>query len=252
MRLMDWANRGVIDIVITEKQAAGLLVAAIKKIIEKDRSNSYANETEIVYRLHVRTPKFDCRWFGFEPQDTPEPLTLYRLKKYGKTDNNGESVCDGASFAIDGFKGVVPATKVHDPGYIQLDDIAEAWKDEPYNPGPHFKRDAVTRLSTPRDFPTWTAVDVRQLLDAMFGDLVRKHGGASIIVRAYYSTVRYFGGLFRRHVGSGRRRRRAAAPLVAGLLAGLAVGGCQGCMAPPDIIVLPDAAAPAAVEAPAR
>lgn len=105
-----------------------------------------------------------------------------------------------------------------------IDRIAEAWKFEPFAPGPNFKRDWWMARSD-----TWTAADVRLLFDTLMGDTMRKNGAKRFIYKTYYSAVRYFGGLF---------RKKSKAKLTLGALV-IAIGimpGCNGCMAPQDII----------------
>lgn len=229
------------------KTTATLLVKAAKAIIKADRANVYVNRSDYEFRLWVRTPAFDGLYIRFNPQPDAVlgqeiretgtesiPLTLTTLKKFGETTPDGKTiVCNGASGASDKPKGVVKSTGLHDPGYLELNRIADEWKDKPYNPGPNFKRDWITNL-TSKDSPTWTKEDVRQLLDSMFGDAMRKLGGHWLVVRGYNTGVRVCGGVFHKFTG-------ASVQIIVLASLSVAVSGCTGgCMDPPDILEMPD------------
>lgn len=212
-------------------QASQLVILALRKLYEADRANVYVNPRNLAFTIKARLPRYEGTYFRFEPLGDCDQ-TLGVLKAYGRADSGGAVVCDGASLAPDWPTGVLPGTALHDPGYLEMDAIAEAWKNEPYAPGPGFGRDWITRL-TAGDSPTWTPADVRQLMDAIFGDTLRKAKARRYIVRLYYSAVRLLGPL-------GHRRRGTAGALLAMAL-GLSMSGCAGgCMSPPDIIEFPD------------
>ena len=143
-------------------------MAALRRLYEADKSNVYVNPRDLRFTVRARLPPYDGLYFRFEPFGDCDQ-TLGVLKAYGRADSGGAVVCDGASLAPDWPTGVLPGTALHDPGYLEMDAIAEAWKNEPYAPGPGFRRDWITRL-TAGDSPTWTPADVRQLMDAIFGD----------------------------------------------------------------------------------
>ena len=211
-------------------QATQLVILALRKLYEADRANVYVNPRDLAFVVKARLPRYDGVYFSFTPVgDLDESVAV--LKAYGPTDASGRVVCDGATFAPDWPAGVRPGAGIHDPGYLEMDAIAEAWKDKPYAPGPAFARDWITRLSAGAS-PTWTPADVRQLMDAIFGDTLRQAKARRWIVRLYYTGVRLVGRLAHRH------GRRAAAAVLA--LALTAASGCGGCMSPPDIIDFPD------------
>jgi len=212
-------------------KAGKLAVAALRRLYEADKSNVYVNPRDLRFTVRARLPPYDGLYFRFEPcGDRDETQAI--LKAYGATDASGSVICDGASLAPDWPQGVVEGAGLHDPGYLEMDAIAEAWKDEPYAPGPGFARDWITRLSA-RGSPAWTPADVRQLMDAIFGDALRKSRARRWITRLYYTAVRLCGRL--------AHGRVTAVALGAGLGMSLLLGGpAGGCMAPPDIIDFPD------------
>ncbi len=212
--------------------ASPAALAVMRALYEADRANVYANPRDVPFVIRARLPPYDGLYFRFSPDKAGGAYTGAVLKAYGPRAPGGGSVCDGATMAPDGLAGVVPAAGLHDPGYLEIDAIAAAWHAAPYNPGPNFKRDWIARLSA-RGAPTWTPADVRQLMDALFGDTLRKAGGRRAVVRLYYSAVRALGGIFR-----GLAARPAALSLA---LAALSLAGCSGgCMAPPDITDWPE------------
>lgn len=204
-------------------------LAVLRKMIAADKANQYRNDTDVTFTLRLLTPAYQDDLWMFDP--IPElGITGVILRAYGgPAEEGGKVICDGASYASDKPKGVLPASGLHDPGYVSLDAIVEAWKDEPYAPGANFKRDWVTRLTTPRRHPTWTAADVRQLWDAIFGAAIRAGGGHSFIVRTYYTFPRILGGIWRTI-----KRKRTPLLITAITLTAL-LAGCNGCMVPPDI-----------------
>ena len=211
-------------------QASQLVLLALRKLYEADRSNVYVNPRDLAFVIKARLPAYDGIYFTFSPSlHRDESVAV--LKAYGRTDADGRVVCDGATLAPDWPAGVLPGTALHDPGYLEMDAIAEAWKNEPYAPGPGLARDWITRLAA-GDSPTWTPADVRQLMDAIFGDTLRKAQARRWIVRLYYSAARVLGRLAH---DSGALRT------VLALALGLTMSGCAGgCMSPPDIIEFPD------------
>ncbi|MGI6158113.1 MAG: hypothetical protein ACOYH4_06565 [Saccharofermentanales bacterium] len=203
-------------------------LAVLRKMIAADKANQYRNDTDVTFTLSLLTPAYQDDLWIFDP--IPEQgITRVMLRAYGgPAEEGGKVICDGASYASDKPKGVLPASGLHDPGYVSLGPIVAAWQHEPYEPGANFKRDWVTRLTTPRRYPTWTAADVRQLWDAIFGAAIRAGGGHSFIVRTYYSGVRWAGGIWR-----AIKKRRT--PLIIAISLATMLAGCNGCMVPPDI-----------------
>ncbi len=208
------------------------IVALVLEAIRRDRANVYKNPADCSFTLRVRTPAYDGEFWRFEP--LPEaldgsPCTRATLKAYGERASDGKTVvCDGATLAPDTPKGVMAGAAMHDPGYLELDAIAQAWRAELFDPGPHLKRDRIARRAA-RGSAFWTHADVRLLFDAIFGDAMRKSGAAGFIQRLYYSAVRLFGGIFTGWFGAG-----ASKALLAAALIGVGAGG--GCAEPPDII----------------
>lgn len=211
-------------------QASKLVILALRKLYEADRSNVYVNPRDLPFIVKARLPRYDGVYFRFSPVDDRDETTAV-LKAYGRTAGDGSTICDGATFAPDWPVGVQQGAGIHDPGYLEMDSIAAAWKHAPYAPGPNLARDWITRLSA-GDSPTWTPDDVRQLMDAIFGDTMHKLKARRVIVRLYYSSVRILGRLAHRY---GRRGASAALALALTI-----VSGCGGCMSPPDIIEFPD------------
>jgi hypothetical protein len=209
-------------------QATQLVILALRKLYEADRANVYVNPRDLAFVIKARLPAYDGIYFTFSPcLHRDESVAV--LKAYGRTNADGRVINDGATLAPDWPAGVRQGAGIHDPGYLEMDAIADAWKDEPYEPGPAFARDWITRL-TAGDSPTWTAADVRQLMDAIFGDTLRKAKARRWIVRLYYTGVRLAGRLA--HHSSG---------IAAAVALALAVSGCTGgCMSPPDIVDFPD------------
>lgn len=210
-------------------QAGKLVILALRRLYEADRANVYVNPRDLAFTIKARLPRYDGLYFRFTP-DGDETLGV--LKAYGHYDADGRVVCDGATLAPDWPAGVRPGAGIHDPGYLEMDAIAEAWKNEPYAPGPALRRDWIARLAAGAA-PTWTPADVRQLMDAIFGATLVKARARLWVARLYYSGVRLFGRL--------AHRRSGAAGAVIVLAIGLALSGCAGgCMSPPDIIDYPD------------
>lgn len=221
---------------------------ALQAIYKADRANVYVNPKDVTFLLKVRTPAFEDEFWKFEPTDQKSieqdkhgniievPITLVTLKKYGERSSKGVVVCDGSTGSPDTPKGVKSATGLHDPGYLSIRAMQYLWYKAKYDPGPLFNRDFLARTYSAMigNYENlWTEADVRQLMDAMFGDTIRKGGGKPWVVRSYYSIVRWTGGVFRQLSGS------AKLLLLAGSM--LAVTGCTGgCMSPPDILEFPE------------
>ena len=212
-----------------ELEAGKLILLALRKLYEADRANVYINPHDLAFTIKARLPPYDGIYFRFTPVPDQD-ATKAVLKAYGRTDAAGDVVCDGATLAPDWPVGVGPSAGIHDPGYLEMDAVAVAWKDEPYAPGPAFARDWITRL-TAGDSPTWTPADVRQLFDAIFGDALRKFKAPRMVVRLYYSAARWLGRLAHGRIAT-----------VVALALGLSViSGCSGgCMSPPDFIDFPE------------
>ena len=220
-------------------KTAKLIVQAAKAVHKLDAANVYVNPKDVRFLLFVRTPAFEDMFFRFEPNGECQraikgqefrtvPVTAVTLKQYGEKTEDGTVICDGATDAPDWPKGVVTGTGIHDPGYLSIPAIAEAWKNEPFEPGPDYKRDWITNL-TSRYSTTWTEADVQQLIDSMFGDTMRDAGAAGYVYKTYYSGVRLLGGAFRRFWSS------AKIGLI--VISLLAIAGCTSCWwDPPDII----------------
>lgn len=209
---------------------SALILKAAKAAYNADRANVYINPTPLDFDIRIRTPLYNGRFWRFSSGgDVTSRVTL---KAYGRKDEHGIVICDGATGAPDFLKGVKQSAGLHDPGYMELDAIALAWKDEPFNPGPNLQRNWFMAKS-----PTWTHEDVRLLMDAMFGDSIRKLGGSSIVHRTYYTSVRYIGGLFRALSSRGFIPNKLPLALIASSL--IAGAGCSGCLKAPDIIQTP-------------
>ena len=210
---------------------SALILKAAKAAYNADRANVYINPTQFDYDIKIRTPAYNGRIWRFDPQ-ADNATTRVALKPYGSKDQHGITICDGATGAPDWPTGVKDSAGLHDPGYMELDAIALAWKDEPFNPGPNLQRNWFMAKS-----PTWTHEDVRLLMDAMFGDSIRKLGGSSIVHRTYYTSVRYMGGVFRALSSRGFIPNKLPLALIASSL--IAGAGCSGCLKAPDIIHTP-------------
>ncbi len=209
------------------------ILALMRAAYRADRKNIYINPADIVFTIDVVTPVYDGSLVAFTPitrtsirdgyLSVSTSATRVTIRAHGARDDSGRVINDGASLAPDSFKGVKEGAAVHDPSYTELNAIAAAWAQEPYDPGPHFSRDWVSRL-TSANSPTWTRADVRQLLDSIFGDMMRKSGSMGLITSGYYSSVRYLGGVFSR----------------VGRFLPIALACCMlllsGCLDPPDII----------------
>lgn len=108
--------------------------------------------------------------------------------------------CDGSSLAPDriGSWNTIKAALGHDAGYEHMEEMAAAWG--------------------------WSVEDVRWLIDAMFGDLLKAEArrqrsavmraAGGVLSRIYHAAVRAFGGIYHR------------AKQVAPLLAFVVVAGC--------------------------
>lgn len=208
------------------------IAEACKAAYLKDRANVYRLESDIAFFIKLRTPEYDGVFWTFAPAASPdEPLTLVTLKAYAGHTADGIVICDGASLAPDSPTGVLEGAALHDPGYLELYRIADAWKEELFVPGKNFRRDFIARLSA-RASTTWTQADVRLLFDTIFENAMRLSGASSFIRRLYYSAVRACGGVFHRFFGA------SLCLLLALTVFGAAGTGCSGCAA--QDIVEPD------------
>lgn len=211
---------------------AALILKAAKAAYAADRANVYINPTQFDFDIKIRVPAVNAKYWRFTPSNDGE-TTHVSLKAYGRKDDHGIVICDGATGGYDGFKGVKKSAGIHDPGHLDIDFIADQWKNEIFDPGPNLKRDWFMRKSL-----TWTREDVRLLFDAMFGDSIRKLGGSPVVERVYYNVVRYAGGIF--HALSSRGITlpdRLPIAIIASAL--LASAGCTSCLQTPDIIKTP-------------
>lgn len=212
-----------------QKYTASLIIKHLRGLYEKDRVNSYTLDAPFGFIVDINVPDYHGKLVSFERGSI-------LFGSAGTFHPYGPGVCDGATLAPDKPRGVVEGTLAHDPAYLELDNIAKAWKDKKYDPGPFFRRDLVTRLTTPKDHPTWTKADVRQFLDTIFANAMRQFGAKKTVQRTYYGGVRMFGGIYRAVAGSAR-----VLPLLfAVILFVFTLAGCSGCLIPPDIIHFPD------------
>ena len=206
---------------ITKIEASALALKALKAFWAADRANVYVNPRDVFFTVHARLPRYVGTWLRFTPVADG---TVGKLNAFGERDENGRVICDGATAAPDWPRGVRPATGLHDPGYLEMERIAEAWKNEPFEPG--YKRDWIARIGA-RGSKTWTKSDVRQLMDMMFGGTIKAAGGRPRVKRLYYTGVRIAGGIAHR-IG-----QRGAVLVLSAATLGMA--GCSGgCMSPPD------------------
>jgi hypothetical protein len=206
---------------ITKIEASALALKALKAFWAADRANVYINPRDIYFTVNARLPRYVGSYLRFTPVWGG---TAGKLNAFGRRDENGRVICDGATAAPDWPRGVRPATGLHDPGYLEMERIAEAWKNEPFDPG--YKRDWIAKIGA-RGSKTWTKSDVRQLLDMMFGGTIKAGGGRPRVQRLYYTGVRLVGDIA--HLIG----KRGAVLALCG--ATLCMGGCSGgCMSPPD------------------
>jgi len=214
---------------------AALILKAAKAAYNADRANVYINPIQFDFDIKIRTPLCNAKYWRFVPaSDSANSVTTHvTLKAYGRKDEHGIVICDGATGAPDKLTGVKKSAGMHDPGYLDLDFIAAQWKDEPFEPGPNLKRNWFMRVS-----PTWTREDVRLLMDAMFADSIVKLGGSTVVSRVYYNVVRYAGGIFNALSSRGITLPNKL-PLAVIASALLASAGCTSCLQTPDIIKTP-------------
>ena len=205
---------------------AKVVLKALKKAYEMDKSNVYALPNSVSFIFKGITPEWSGQFYTFKRYyNEKESIfeTLVTLNAYGRLSASGDVVNDGASLAPDSIKGVKKGTAAHDPGYSEMDAIAEDWKDEPFSPGPNWGRDHITLRFCRRD-PNWTRADVRQMFDDIFGDIMVE-AGAGWFATAYHNTVRLLGGLF--HDIKKKRTAIALATATCVLVA--------GCFTPADV-----------------
>ena len=201
--------------------ASALAIKTLKALYKADRANVYVNPGPVHFTIHARLPPYIGTYLQFTPMGH---FTSATLREFGRRDKSGRVICDGATAAPDWPRGVKPATGLHDPGYLEMERIAEAWKNEPFEPG--YQRDWIARM-TARNSLFWTVADVRQLMDMLFGATIQAGGGRRRVRDLYYTGVRLAGALAHR-VG-----KRGAVLLLAAATLGIA--GCSGgCMSPPD------------------
>lgn len=183
-----------------EKIAAGAL-KLLKSAIQKDAANRYSLLVDWTFIVNRDLPPFENSLFEIKPFGfTDSGMAWLTVKAYTSTAEN--NICDGASMAPDTPKGVVEGTLFHDPWYLSIDEIAAAWG--------------------------WKRGDVRKLGDDIFAALIVANDGSKKTARLYYNGVRYGGG------GILSKLWHALKRLLAVLAISLAVGGCNGCLAPPE------------------
>lgn len=207
---------------------AKIVYTALKKLYDADRANVYTLQQDCVFYIRALVPEYDGLYFKFRrvTRFVNEVVTEVTLKAYGLQDS-GEAVCDGATLAPDWVPGAKPGSAVHDPGYLELDAIAAAWKDDLFEPGALFKRDWVARKESGNS-RYWTRGDVRFMMDTIYGNAMAAASPFPFITRTYYSAVRYLGGLFL----TSKKWLPKAVPLF--ILPMLAVG-CTSCLKPADL-----------------
>lgn len=184
-----------------EKLIAGALKLA-KHAIEKDAANRYSLLVDWTFVIFRKLPEFENELFKIEPFAEGDASWL-TVKAYTSTAER--NICDGATFAPDTPHGVIEGTLFHDPWYLCMEAIAKAWG--------------------------WKRGDVRKLGDDIFAGLIIANGGSKKTARLYYNGVRYGGG------GILNRIWHAVKRLLAALAISLAVGGCNGCLAPPENVI---------------
>lgn len=142
--------------------------------------------------------RYDGRLVSVAPEEPPD-LDRIVITVHPYAAESG--VCDGCSLSPD-LRGCAEAALFHDPWYLEMDNMAES---------------------------TGIPVrDLRRLGDAVFGALCSALGAPGPLARLYYSAVRWLGGLY--HAAKGRLA------LLAAVLVALAVAGCSGGCAVPDIL----------------
>ncbi len=209
--------------------ASAIALKALKAFYAADRANVYVLPKPVFFTVHAKLPRYAGEYLTFTPLSKTE--TVGKLNAYGRRDKNGYVICDGATLSPDWPRGVKPAAGLHDPGYLEIEAISEAWKNEPFAPG--YKRDWIAKLGA-RGSKTWTKSDVRQLMDMLFGATIKAAGGRPRVKRLYYTAVRIAGGIAHRVGGRGA--------VIFLTSATLGMAGCSGgCMSPPDdLLDFPD------------
>lgn len=201
--------------------ASALAIKTLKALYKADRANVYVNPAPVRFTINAMLPPYTGRFLRFTPDGLRTDATL---REFGRRDKSGRVICDGATLAPDWPNGVKPGFGLHDPGYLEIESIAEAWKNEVFSPG--YQRDWIARL-TARNSLTWTVADVRQLMDMLFGATIQAGGGRRRVRDLYYTGVRLAGAIAHR-IG-----KRGA--VIAFAACSLSVAGCSGgCMSPPD------------------
>lgn len=175
--------------------AASLIFKTALKAYKTDRRNRYSLlepwELPLIDRL---LPYYWGRFIRIEPQGTTGKTRITVMPYHG-------DVCDGASLAPDKPKGVIPAALFHDPWYMEIPEIAEAWD--------------------------WPQAKVRRLGDEIFSTIMQRAEGSKLVVRIYYNAIWHFGGLY--------RAAKKVFVVVAFCAVFASLAGCGGCLSPPDI-----------------
>lgn len=208
--------------------AAKLALAAIKAAYRKDRAKAYELPVAVNFFFRGVTPPWAGEHYTFDPGIGPDgtPGTYACLRAYSRLGLDGRKVNDGATLAPDSVPGAKGLAAAHDPGYREMDAIAAAWADKPYEPGERWGRDWIARRFS-RGSATWTRADVRQMFDDIGGDIMVE-SKAGFLARVYHSTVRWVGGV----VHDVADNRRALLPAAA---ACLLLAGCSGCQSVRDV-----------------
>lgn len=180
------------------KKAFSAAIAYAKKQIKVDKENRYS----LLKEWELPTIKCGgiCPAFNYENEHlriikTGEDTISVTVKPYESTPEN--DVCDGCSMSPD-IRGCLEGAIFHDPWYLALEDMS-----------------GVTGI--PQS-------SLRELGDAIFGNVIKASRGDGIVARIYYWGVRVFGGLY--HTG----KKHGVTVIV--IIAMSAVAGCSGCAIP--------------------
>lgn len=235
---------------------AKIILAALKVAYKKDRANVYELPKSVKFLFRGVTPEWHGTYFDFTPKMDPvlgQVATFVDLHAYGRRDASGKVINNGATMAPDTIPGAKEGAAVHDPAYLEMTAIAEAWKFKPYEPGLFWGRDWVARRFS-KGSTTWTRADVRQMFDDIFGDAMVE-ARSSDFACLYHDVVRLVGGLF--------HDLSAIKPSLALVAAScVLVSGCAGCATPRDVVewieglpkpvLVPEASADPSTNAPAE
>jgi len=170
------------------------VIGAGLRAIRRDQANRYALLEDWTLPLVDRLlPAYDGPLIRVEPVAESRQSRI-TVKAYGP------EICDGATLAPDSPRGVVAATLLHDPWYLEAEAIAAAWG--------------------------WALADVLHLGDDLFSGIMLRARSHRWVRRSYYNAVWHLGGLY--------RRIKSILPLLLIALALLLQASCGGCRTPPD------------------